>query len=124
MKNNIGEARRNYEYYVINDKFTQDDAAEFFGVAPSTYKKWEQGQGKLNGEILCAIADKYDTTVDYLLKLTDNPRPRKSADSIYRALMTSAELTELKDIYSSLSDEGRKQLLIFARGLAATYPRG
>ena len=36
---------------------------------------WEQGKGKLNGEILCRIADKYGTSTDYLLCRTDDPRP-------------------------------------------------
>lgn len=65
MKNNIGEARRSYAARI--GKFTQDDAAAYFGVSLSTYKKWEQGQGMLNGEQLRAIAQKYGTTVDYLL---------------------------------------------------------
>ena len=65
MENNIGEARRNYS--LRNGKFTQSDAAKFFGVSLSTYKKWEQGQGMMNGEQLKEIAMKYDTTVDYLL---------------------------------------------------------
>ena len=65
MENNIGEARRNYQ--IKNGKFTQSDAAKFFGVSLSTYKKWEQGQGMMNGEQLREIAMKYDTTVDYLL---------------------------------------------------------
>lgn len=73
MQNNIGEARRSYALTV--GKFTQDDAASFFGVASSTYKGWEQGVGKLNGEILCAIADKYGCSTDYLLCRTDDPTP-------------------------------------------------
>lgn len=46
-----------------------------FGVSPSGYKKWEQGTGKLNGEILCAVADKYGCSTDYLLCRTDDPAP-------------------------------------------------
>jgi transcriptional regulator with XRE-family HTH domain len=65
MENFIGEARRNYE--TKNGRFTQKDAAKCFGVSLSTYKKWEQGQGMMNGEQLREIAMKYDTTVDYLL---------------------------------------------------------
>ena len=73
MQNNIGEARRSYA--LLHGKFTQDDAARFFGVASSTYKGWEQGIGKLNGEVLCAIADKYECSTDYLLCRTDDPTP-------------------------------------------------
>ena len=72
MQNNIGEARRSYSLK-IGHEITQDEAAEMFGVSPSGYKKWEQGVGKLNGEILCAIADKYECSTDYLLCRTSDP---------------------------------------------------
>lgn len=56
MDNNIGEARRSYEKTLQSGKFTQKDAADFFGVREGTYAHWEQGRGKLNGEILCAVS--------------------------------------------------------------------
>lgn len=62
MFNRIGEARREYADRV--GRFTQEDAADFFGVSLSTYKKWEQGKGMMNGEQLRMIAMKYDVTVD------------------------------------------------------------
>lgn len=65
MQNNIGEARRKYAAKV--GRFTQNNAAEYFGVSLSTYKKWEQGSGKLNGERLRQIANKYGVSVDFLL---------------------------------------------------------
>lgn len=77
MQNNIGEARRSYAL-VTGRSVTQDDAARMFGVSPSGYKKWEQGQGKLNGEVLCLIADAFGCSVDYLLKRTDDPTPYAS----------------------------------------------
>lgn len=80
MQNNIGEARRSYGIR-IGREITQDAAAEIFGVSPSGYKKWEQGIGKLNGEILCAIADKYGCSTDYLLCRTDDPTPYLASTS-------------------------------------------
>ena len=74
MENNIGEARRNYAATLDSGKFTQEEAARFFGVSKGTYSAWEQGVGKgLKGEQLKKIADKYQTTVDYLLQLSDKP---------------------------------------------------
>lgn len=73
MRNNIGDARRSYALSVGG--FTQEDAASFFGVSLGTYRNWEQGVGKLNGEILCAIADKYECSTDYLLCRTSDPAP-------------------------------------------------
>ena len=66
MHNNIGEARRIYSL-ATGKKVNQADAAEMFGVSLSGYRKWEQGGGKLNGEILCDIADAFGCSVDYLL---------------------------------------------------------
>lgn len=124
MENNIGEARRNYAATLDSGKFTQEDAARFFGVSKGTYSAWEQGVGKgLKGEQLKAIADKYQTTVDYLLQLSDNPGPRKSVQSYVLKYRDDAELDELAALYRSMTDEGRAQLMIFARGLAATYPK-
>lgn len=128
MENNIGEARRNYAVTLDSGKFTQEDAARFFGVSKGTYSAWEQGVGKgLKGEQLKNIADKYNTTVDYLLKLSDNPNRITYAfiktDDEPKRDEQPKELRELTAIYRDLPDEGREQLIIFARGLAQTYQR-
>ena len=75
VQNNIGEARRLYGEK-IGRKITQDEAAiELFNMSPSGYRKWEQGVGRLNGEALCQIADKYEVSTDFLLRRTDDPTP-------------------------------------------------
>lgn len=99
MDNNIGEARRMYSQ--VHGKFTQDDAARFFGVASSTYKGWEQGVGKLNGDILCRIADKYDCSVDYLLCRVKDPTPYPR-----RAAKTDEE-RRLLDAFRESSDSDK-----------------
>ncbi len=113
MENNIGEARRNYE--LNNGRFTQKDAAKFFGVSLSTYKKWEQGQGMMNGEQLREIAMKYDTTVDFLLGVSsvnyavvDLPNDDELAD----------DERELLACYRSLSTKGRHAVLTGLRDFA------
>jgi len=69
MENRISEARRDYANRV--GKFTQEDAARYFNVSLSTYQKWEQGQGMMNGSQLRELAKKYGKSVDYLL-MVDN----------------------------------------------------
>ena len=119
MQNNIGDARRLYaEKY---GKFTQDDAADFFGVAPSTYKGWEQGVGNLNGKILCAIADKYECSVEFLLRRTESP-------SFERVRVLSAPTynereAELLELFHSCNQHGCEQIMVFARGCAASFPK-
>ena len=91
MENRIGDARREYADR-IDGRFTQEDAADFFGVSLSTYQKWEQGQGMLNGAQLREIAEKYGVTIDYLLMVdvpqTDGGYTRIEREIIekYRAL--------------------------------------
>ena len=83
MENNIGKARRLYEK-ATGRKFTQDDAAREFDTASSTYKRWEQGIGRLNGEILCMIADKYGCSTDFLLCKTNDPTPYPTGRTSWR----------------------------------------
>lgn len=113
MQNNIGEARRSYA--LKYGKFTQDDAASFFGVASSTYKSWEQGVGKLNGEILCAIADKFECSTDYLLCRTSDPSPypppRKQPAS-------TADESRLVDAYRKCTPRERGSILNLAETMA------
>lgn len=114
MQNRIGEARR--EYQDRHGKFTQEDAAKFFGVSLSTYKKWEQGQGMMNGEQLREIAMKYDVTTDYLLCRVDYGMVEMPD------FLTDDE-SEIVDIMRSITPQGQQQLLVFARGIAASYPK-
>lgn len=112
MDNNIGEARRSYA--LSHGKFTQKDAADFFGVREGTYAHWEQGRGKLNGEILCAMADKYGCSVDYLLCRTQDPRPYPRYEE---HAYTDARQAAINGYYESLGEEGKETLHRVARGL-------
>lgn len=114
MENNIGNARREYAERI--GKFTQEDAAEFFGVSLSTYKKWEQGQGMMNGNQLRSIAEKYGVTVDYLLQIT----PPKPTGKPAAALAPGER--RLVDAYRAMSDEGRDKLLDYAAYLQSRHP--
>jgi len=109
MENRIGEARKRYQK--THGKFTQKDAASYFMVSESTYKKWEQGRGLLNGSQLREIAYKYGVSVDYLLKID---KPQSESDPY---------LDELQRIANSITTEGKRQLMIYARGIASSYPK-
>lgn len=114
MQNNIGEARRSYSLR-IGHEVSQDDAAEMFGVSPSGYKKWEQGVGKLNGEILCAIADKYECSTDYLLCRTDDPTPYPVSAS---QVAESPEEERLVEAYRKCTKRGKQAVLNNAETMA------
>lgn len=111
----ISDARR--EYARRNAiRFTQKDAAAYFGVSLGTYRNWEQGRVELSSAQLGQLSDLYGVTVDYLLGKTAN----YTASSV-RIGMSEQE-HELVDIYRSLNAHGRDQLMVFARGCAASYP--
>ena len=116
MKNNISAARMMYGK--SHGIFTQEDAAHEFGVSMSTYQKWEQGVGRLNGEILSELADFYGVSIEYLLARTPDPSP------LPRTSGPSDEVGELLRLYDSMNASGRLHLMVYARGLAATFPKG
>ena len=108
MRNNIGEARKSYE--LRKGRFTQEDAARYFGVGLSTYRDWEQHRGKLNGEILCRIADLYECSTDYLLCRTNVPD--------FHAVRSEQNLSEdemmLVNAYRNSNAQGRATMLAVA----------
>jgi len=117
MRNNIGEARRSYALTLLNGTFTQEDAAERFGVSLSTYKKWEQGQGKMNGQQLTEIADFYGCSCDYLLCRTDTPE--------FKSVQTlTKDEKELVDAYRSASPTARAAILASVHAIAASIGEG
>lgn len=113
MLNNIGEARRSYA--LKYGKFTQEDAARFFGVSVGTYAHWEQGGGKLNGEILCAIADKFECSTDYLLCRTSDPSPYPPPR---RHPAGSPDESRLVDAYRKCTPRERGSILNLAETMA------
>lgn len=54
---------------------TQKQIGEAVGVSQRTYAYYESGQRMLTPQVLCALAKFHNTSVDYLLELTDDPRP-------------------------------------------------
>ncbi len=112
MQNNIGEARRSYAMACKSGSFTQGDAAAYFGVSLSTYQKWEQGTGKsLKVETLCAIADLYGTSVDYLLCRVDTPK-------FEQVRRPGRYEQELSDLCEKLNDQQVDLLVSTARQFA------
>ncbi len=53
----------------------QKDVAAILHVGQNTYSQYENGQRQVPIDALIALARFYKTSVDYLLGLTDNPKP-------------------------------------------------
>lgn len=59
---------------------SQTQFAQILGMSQTGYSKYETGENDIPTGILIAIADYYQTSVDYLLGLTESkkPYPRKA----------------------------------------------
>ncbi len=55
--------------------FTQIAIANLLHIKQSTYSQYENGKRQLPIEILVKLASIYHTSTDYLLGVTDDPRP-------------------------------------------------
>ena len=58
---------------------TQSVLAKYLHIKQNTYSQYENGQRQIPLEMLVALAEFYDTSIDYIVGLTDErkPYPRK-----------------------------------------------
>ena len=54
---------------------TQKAIADHLHIRQNTYSQYETGQRQVPVDVLIALAAFYETSVDYLLALTDDKRP-------------------------------------------------
>ena len=53
----------------------QKDVAEFLNISQTNYSKYELGKINIPINTLKKLALFFDTSIDYLLELTDEPKP-------------------------------------------------
>ena len=70
--------RRIYDLREDND-LTQKAIAEYLGIQPNVYRRYEQGLRDFPLHIIVKLADFYKVSTDYLLERTDisEPYPKK-----------------------------------------------
>lgn len=56
---------------------TQSEIAEYLHIRQNTYSQYENGQRQIPIECLISLARYYNTSVDYILRLTDVREPYK-----------------------------------------------
>lgn len=54
---------------------TQQQLADRLFIRQSAYSQYENGRRSIPLSVLIRLAELYDTSVDYLLGLTDEPKP-------------------------------------------------
>ena len=62
-------------------KVTQNEVAEKLGMMPQAYYRYETGKYSPRANDIVLLAKAYNVSTDYLLGLTDEPRP-KPADKV------------------------------------------
>ena len=55
--------------------FTQTALAELLHIKQNTYSQYENGQRQIPIELLIHLTAIYDTSTDYILGVTDDPKP-------------------------------------------------
>lgn len=55
-------------------QWTQKDIAEKLGLKQPHYYRYESGERDIPTELLIKIADTFETSTDYILGRTNNPR--------------------------------------------------
>ncbi len=58
-----------------DNDLTQNTLADFLHIRQNTYSQYETGQRQVPVEVLIKLALFYNTSVDYLLNLTNNMEP-------------------------------------------------
>ncbi len=66
--------RRIRDFREDND-LTQTQVAKMLGMSQTGYSKYETGENDIPTYVLIKLSDFYNTSVDYLLGLTDENRP-------------------------------------------------
>lgn len=54
---------------------TQKKIAEYLGIHPNVYRRYEKGVREFPMELIVKLADYYHVSTDYLLGRTDRPEP-------------------------------------------------
>ena len=52
---------------------TQKNLADFLGIAPVSWQRFEYGTSKPKLENIIALSDYFDVSIDYLVGRTENP---------------------------------------------------
>lgn len=90
--------------------FTMKETAVKLGMPYTTYVSYEKGDREPNSEILIKLADFYNTTVDYILGVNDNPLHESSSGVIIPVLgrvKAGIPMTAIESIidYEEISQE-------------------
>lgn len=59
---------------------TQRQMAKLLQTTPGTYSRYERGAVKIPLKVVCGLADIHNTSVDYLIGITDQRVPHRKKE--------------------------------------------
>lgn len=77
-------------------KLSQRQLSEKIGVPYQSYQTYEYGSATPSAKVIIKIASAFDVSADYLLGLSDEPRPKKYDEQ------EVAEAFALRDVFSAM----------------------
>lgn len=92
--------------------YTQEQLAQAIGTTQQTIQRWESGQVTPRVDKVEDVSRALGITMSFLLGIDDNKKEHLSASE-----------QEVIDIMRSVTVEGKNQLLIYARGIASSFPK-
>lgn len=98
---------------------TQEEAAAAIGIPTKTYQNYEREVREADSEVLCALADLYDVSLDELVG-----RTAPVAEPEQWGELLDRNEKSLIDLYRSMGTEGRRALVAIAEALAGVFPGG
>lgn len=101
------------------------------GFTRGTIEKWRKGKNKVSTEAIIKIATYFNVSADYLLCLSDIPKPLKISDIAERKIAAlSTEIAELSQderfvnsakLYKELPNKYREEVYALIRGIAIGF---
>lgn len=58
----------------VHHQLNQTQLGEIVGISQFAVSKIEKGERAVSIEVLCALADYFDVSIDYLVGCSDNPK--------------------------------------------------
>lgn len=95
---------RNLKNLRINAGMSQKQLADVINVSQQSINKYENHDVEPNIETLIAIAKLFDTSVDYLIGITD---VKRKIENVQQYDLNGNE-KEIVDLYRALNDEDKK----------------
>ncbi|MBE6035606.1 MAG: helix-turn-helix transcriptional regulator [Clostridiales bacterium] len=86
-----------------NKKLKQSEFADAINISPSSVSLWEKGDRRPDIEVIKIICKKFDVTADYLLGLSDIPKPYIISD-------TDPMLKEIVESWNTFSLSNKHRL--------------